>query len=1041
MAVTDISSTRATWQGFLIEDPRVVATITSGDEDGLHVGPATPTATGSLILRTVRSERATSQSNLVLTCTRPGASSSQGMPAEVTATVGSGQAMGWQDPVAPIGFARLGSSAFGDIRICRRGGGYGSLVKSSDLDAWTSGEAHDICPGDTSGSVLYVGLYDDGSRLVLRSALYLDGATTSPQSSEQRTTISTTTITRVRVAAYGGTAMVLAQLGTAYDRLHQWASDDGGLSWRYVGTTATTSTDYPYGLGDICAGPDGYVAALAVGDQSGTVTNLDTKLLIARVASPFLAAWAGQTTVVTASFRIWDDTPNDQVSFLQVTICREETGRLWLYTIELPTDGGGTEDRHGFAWWSTDGGATWSPTYDLDPNYWLSWDNAGDRPTALDSDCIGGAVLLAFSATSSAYVLRMGGWAGRGLTVTGATTGPHRRGPESLTHGWDQTIMGIGVLPSALGWTSSGTATATAANDHTSWTGAGAPRILRRYDLAVTPSTAVIALTVRASAAQTSEQAPVIFDLVSASGGARYGLRVAIGSDAVALYRRTLVGWTIVGSAATHSYGDVWTSWLLWLAIDSGGAATIRVAGRSHGSATLAIAATDVLDGWSDHISTTASCTDVVAVEPAARIAIGGYVASGEVGRVAFLGYTSTSGTRVAGYPSQIPGRSLGPLFWAPPDVLVQAGSGVARTGDLWTISDEADGAVANLLDPDLTLPWRAPGTSAATITLTWGDAQPIGGIMGLLLRGIVAEAVTVRGDGTEDLGLVRATIPLDAVKAGKVIKPDPAASVAFHLREAEGGGYVRVNDGSAPAVAAIAQARGGAWGGVSGPARLVLATEPAATDGAVDIEIMSRDLLLLWHNNDDYSSVTIELGAATSTWPSGTKWQISRAMVGPVILLGDRWDAGISLTTVPNIDEGKTSDGRIRPRSIRPPHRVLGVNWQYGVPEDRMAETVPQVVGDGSNNPSAWVGATAHTIEGLIRELEGSAAEVVAILGVGYQGIGEESSKTLYRREQFIHGRIVSSVQRDVTMGEGVPGNTADDVVKVGTLTIEELT
>ena len=105
------------------------------------------------------------------------------------------------------------------------------------------------------------------------------------------------------------------------------------------------------------------------------------------------------------------------------------------------------------------------------------------------------------------------------------------------------------------------------------------------------------------------------------------------------------------------------------------------------------------------------------------------------------------------------------------------------------------------------------------------------------------------------------------------------------------------------------------------------------------------------------------------------------------------------------------------------------------------MAETVPQVVGDGSNNPSAWVGATAHTIEGLIRELEGSAAEVVAILGVGYQGIGEESSKTLYRREQFIHGRIVSSVQRDVTMGEGVPGNTADDVVKVGTLTIEELT
>ena len=111
MAVTDISANRSTWQGFLIEDPRVVATITSGDEDGLHVGPATPTTTGTLTLRTIRSERASSQSNLVLTTTRPGAANSQGVSAEVTATVGSGQAMGWMDPVATAGFARLGSSA------------------------------------------------------------------------------------------------------------------------------------------------------------------------------------------------------------------------------------------------------------------------------------------------------------------------------------------------------------------------------------------------------------------------------------------------------------------------------------------------------------------------------------------------------------------------------------------------------------------------------------------------------------------------------------------------------------------------------------------------------------------------------------------------------------------------------------------------------------------------------------------------------------------------------------------------------------------
>ena len=421
---------------------------------------------------------------------------------------------------------------------------------------------------------------------------------------------------------------------------------------------------------------------------------------------------------------------------------------------------------------------------------------------------------------------------------------------------------------------------------------------------------------------------------------------------------------------------------------------------------------------------------------------VGGYVASGEVGRIAWLGYTNTSGSRVVGTPSQIPGRSLGPLFWAPPDVLVQAGSGIARTGDLWTIADEADGRVANLLDADLTLPWRAPSTGAATITLTWGDSQPISGIMGLLLRGLVAEAVTVKGDGATNLNLTRVAGPLDAVKDGKVVKTDPAGSIVARLHEAEHvGSYMRVDDGSMPAVAQIAQTREGVFGGLTGPSRFVLATEPAATDGAVDVEVLPTDLLLLWHNSDDYANITIELGAATSSWPTGTKWQISRALVGPVLLMGDQWETTISLQTTATLDDGKTADGRIRPKSLRPPSRILSVAWPNGVPEDRVSETVPQVVGDGSNNPSAWVGMTGHTVEGMFRELGGAEGEVVAILGVAYQAIGEEASKTLNRREQFIHGRITSTIQRDTVMGEGVPGQGGADTVRVGTITIEEST
>ena len=61
--------------------------------------------------------------------------------------------------------------------------------------------------------------------------------------------------------------------------------------------------------------------------------------------------------------------------------------------------------------------------------------------------------------------------------------------------------------------------------------------------------------------------------------------------------------------------------------------------------------------------------------------------------------------------------------------------------------------------------------------------------------------------------------------------------------------------------------------------------------------------------------------------------------------------------------------------------------------------------------------------------------------MGVAYQAIGEEASKTLQRREQFVHGRITSTIQRDVVMGEGIPGDTARDLVRIGTITIEEAT
>jgi hypothetical protein len=146
-------------------------------------------------------------------------------------------------------------------------------------------------------------------------------------------------------------------------------------------------------------------------------------------------------------------------------------------------------------------------------------------------------------------------------------------------------------------------------------------------------------------------------------------------------------------------------------------------------------------------------------------------------------------------------------------------------------------------------------------------------------------------------------------------------------------------------------------------------------------------------------------------------------------------------MQTVATVEDGKTADGRIRPKSLRPPYRVLSVKWDSGIPEDRMGETAPEVVGDGTNNPAAYVGSTARTIEGIVREIEGAQGEVVAILGVGYQSLPEDSSTTLIRREQFLHGRVTSSVQRDTMIDDGEPGLSPTATFRLGDIVIEEST
>jgi len=1044
MAARDATSVRETWQGVLIPDRRVVATITAGDELGPHTGAAVPDAAnaGDLNLRSLRVDRAAGGvDDVELEVVRPGAGLTDGEPASIAATVGTGQQMSWMSPT-PFGFQVLGSTTFGTRRTARRAGDWASVVETGDLSCYGAPDAHDLCPGARDGELLYVEIDASGGQYLIRSRTYVAGATTSPRAASQRITElvpASDTIVRLRVAVLGdGSALLLVQArasaGGVRDRVAQWASDDGGVSWRHIGSSADAVADHPWGVGDLVAVDGGFVAALATGDESGVVTTWDRKLRLARLPSARLPAWTASAVDIDFGGAIWDDSTASEIGALQVGLDIDEGGVLWLLT----TTYGGA--RVGVLYQSTDAGISWSTTASTD-SYWYAAGASSDRPSNVDLVCACGALWASWEAGSSAYQVRLGGWSSRvvpRVQAAGEAFG--------LTPGATATWFGTAVEPSTYGWTATGTATATATAGQVTWSGSGGSRDKRLYSTTRSGADGarvyLARWTSKASATRTSEDAPIVVEIACANAGATHGwsVRLAIGGDGASAHKRVSnIAWTALGSSASHAFGTGWVDWLARVAIDADtGDAAVTLAGRAHGGS-VALATTDRYDDWVTVLSVSGALTDIPSVETSDRVAFGGYATSTETPAVAWFAYAAQ--VAEIGALDDAQGRPLGRLVWCPPDLLIEAGTGIAVAGDLWTVAEGADGSVQHLLDADPTVAWSAPGTDAATITLTWGDASP-GQMWGLLLRGVRAETITVYGDGAQDLDLRNALGPLAGTKVGAVITPTTTSGVMWREAEATDGGALLVSDGVDNAAGLVVDARAGHWGTL-GATRLVLdSIDPSVGDGPVTAYVLPRDLLLLVNKVDSYSSIEIRLGAASAAWPAGTRWSIQRAMVGPVVMFGDRWSFTESTITSVAQDEGRTSDGRPHPRALRPAARTLTIDWSDGV-DDALAPESGEgaAVGDGANGVVAWAGATAATVEGLLRELRGAESDLVVVLDMPVSDapadelMPEDGTQTRVRRHQFLHGRLTSSVPVDGVITD------RGRLTRISGITIEEIT
>lgn len=1032
----------SSWGGFLVPDPRVV--LTADREDGAHVGPPVPGTdnVGDLVIRSLRIDRSAAVGDVVVTATRGGAAATSGRPTEVSVTVGTGEAQGWMEPTVAWGEDEAISTGSAPARVTRVGGasGWTAVLYSDDIDGLVD-DFHDLAPaGD--GELLAVTVEDAGSAYVIHSSIH-DAMGTRLRAARQVIDVdelqpAATGVRAVRVAWFKGSALLLVNgrdpAGATRDRIYQWSSDDDGLSWVYVGSTLDTDADIPSSVVDVVTTAGAIVVVWVDHDC------LENELRATTLASPTQPLWTAARVSVDTSDDIWNDSDPERIQDLDAALVATEEDVLHLLALTKTGAEGlmvGSVD-HGVTWREAENGARAAR--------WAVPDDDAVRLTDTDAVSVAGAVLWHGREGVYQHRLQVGGWTSRGATPTRLTDAGPDRGPRGTwtTFGWTETWQPWGHAPGAP-WTFTGTASVSFTGTALSFGGPSASREGGRYVATLPTSNAARqTLTVRAVAAAADlgvdHEAPVVFGARFSDGVSdAYAVRVAIGSDRIRVYKQGLVGsWGLVASEA-HAFGTATVEWYARISVAmTTGDVDVSVTGRLASGITLT-----GRDDWSDLVDVSFAGIDLSLTT--GQMEWGGFLALGEHATWKAIAWCRPEGSSVQGYPEEIPGRPLStrPVLLVP-DIIVAAAGGAATTDDTWSIKTAYDHAATHAGDPNPGLSWRPGGRTAGTLTAMWGDDQP-GALVGILLRGLTAEAITVElysvtaaaWVAVTTSGYSRGLSPLWAAAAGKVLRPASGSGARPQLREAElDGAWVRLNG----KVGQVTQTRAGVWGVSGDSARGALVTDRWTSQPASgSADVLARDMLIICHvGADAYTGARVTLASASSAWPDGVAWSVQRMLVGAVRAFGDAFGWGRALRVDVAVDDGRTSDDRVRPTALGPPRRTAEVSWTDGVDVTRGGDAYePDGVAVREGGMAvANAGATPFTLQGIFEEVQGAAGELVFIPGVDRDVLDAPLSSTvLHRRHQFLHGRLTSSYSADSAQGDP----EVDEVLRVASFTIRE--
>lgn len=369
-----------------------------------------------------------------------------------------------------------------------------------------------------------------------------------------------------------------------------------------------------------------------------------------------------------------------------------------------------------------------------------------------------------------------------------------------------------------------------------------------------------------------------------------------------------------------------------------------------------------------------------------------------------------------------------------------------------WSVAPVYDypvGAILPSVSPSPNQKWRS-ATDNINMDIAWdltgtaAVATRMGTTTGILLLGVNFPTALWQGstDGIAwtTLGTFNTAADFTGIRLSRyynIIQPDiaagGAAGVRYVKRNELAGGYVNLGGGN---IRPIISNTEGVLKAATTSRRCIIHLDPDSITGAEggggtwDIWAPNQLIILAEQQLTGYRYHRLRV-SASQTYED--YYAIGQLVAGPIAVFGKAMAYGRTIETVPNYILNTNRNGLRRAQKEGPPRRICQCGWSESdlsclltaSPEPDYVQirdtTAPAA---GTWEDSAWL------MEGILDQSDGAVKPIVFL-----PSIPSASTTRTTDKDNFVYGRITSTVSRSVVIGE--PG--VSEVVTLNGVTVEE--